>query len=83
MHIRPIPLILVILAFLLSIGPLVRPPKEITKFCAIAKELNMTEFPRVDGTRLKNGKLMEGKICQRWYQHLARALAGTGQSHAI
>ena len=32
---------------------------EIKKFCSIAKELDFTDFPRVDGSRLKNGKLVE------------------------
>jgi hypothetical protein len=32
---------------------------EIRKFITVAKELNFSEFPRVDGSRLKNGKLME------------------------
>ena len=32
---------------------------DISKFCSIAKELEFTEFPRVDGGRLKNGKLMQ------------------------
>eukprot|EP00622_Pseudochattonella_farcimen_P004086 FR739400.1.p1 GENE.FR739400.1~~FR739400.1.p1 ORF type:complete len:274 (+),score=38.46 FR739400.1:75-824(+) len=31
---------------------------EIRKFCSIAKELDFNNFPRVDGARLKNGKLL-------------------------
>lgn len=32
---------------------------EIRKFISTAKELNFTEFPRIDGSRLRNGKLLE------------------------
>jgi hypothetical protein len=32
---------------------------EIRKFISTAKELNFTEFPRVDGSRLRSGKLLE------------------------
>ena len=31
---------------------------DLNKFKSVAREMNFTEFPRIDGSRLKNGKLM-------------------------
>ena len=32
---------------------------DMNKFCSVARELDFSEFPKVDGGRLKKGKLME------------------------
>jgi EH domain-containing protein 1 len=32
---------------------------EMKKFLSVARELNFSDFPRVEGSRLKNGKLLE------------------------
>ena len=45
------------------------------KFCSIAKELDFTEFPRVDGARLKHGKLMKD-LDNAMHQDIPRLLEG-------